>query len=42
MSLFRWLEYQEQLNESKSSSEVPLVSEKSIDDCSESGSKINI
>ena len=40
-SLFRWLEYSEQLNESRLSSEAPR-SEQSIDEMSDNGSKIEI
>ena len=41
MSLYRWIDYQEPLNES-SVSENKMISEHSYDELSESGSKVNI
>jgi tetratricopeptide (TPR) repeat protein len=42
LSLFRWLEFYENQNESRLTSEGVIPSEQSIDEMSERGSKINI
>jgi len=39
MSLFRWLEYQEPINDTKSQASSNIISEQSIDEASESGSR---